>query len=105
MNQNPHQYNNLIDDQIRNNVYNDLFAAIYDALKKEEITEDEAQNTAEFILPRLDSVKTKDELIAFLSELAEKWPVYSNVYLLTKSEHDNQVKLAQLHQEVNTLIK
>jgi len=86
--------------QLREKVYNDLWEATLHAMDKEELSEEDAQEVADFILGKLDTVQTHPELFSFLEELASKWPVYSNVFLLLKSEEMNQDKIHTIQQQL-----
>lgn len=87
----------------RSSVYDDLFHAVYYAIEKAEITEEDAQESADFILKRLDTIQTKQELLTFLEELANKWTIYSNVFLLAKSENQTKEKIQDIQQQIDKL--
>lgn len=92
-----------ITEQERSRVYDDLFHAVYYALEKGEIVEVDAQESADFILKKLDTLQTKAELLIFLEELANKWTIYSNAYLLAKSEYQTKDKIYEIQQQIGNL--
>jgi len=74
---------NPISDAARTILYNELCAAMIEGLKAHSIQYESAQESAKTIL-QLDSIKTYPELLTFLEEVSEKWPVYKPVYFLVK---------------------
>lgn len=57
-----------------------------DALGAGVITEDELQPIAGFVLSRIDSIKTEEELVTFLTELSEKWKFFLPVERFLEAE-------------------
>ncbi len=94
---------NPVSEAARNVLYNELCQAMIDGLKSHIIQYESAQNSAEYIL-KLDEIRNYPELLAFLNELAEKWPVYRPVYFLVK-EVETKVKDETLMNNVMNELK
>lgn len=73
---------NLVSEELRTKVYNMLAENLLHELEKEDLdfTAEDAEKSAEFILSQLDTLQTKQELLAFLKQAADRWPIYKSVY-------------------------
>ncbi|MBU4016288.1 hypothetical protein KJ980_01655 [Patescibacteria group bacterium] len=49
-------------------------------LKDGSIVEDDLFPIANFVLEKIDTLATEEQMVVFLSELAQKWPVFSKIY-------------------------
>lgn len=59
---------------------------------------------ADFILGKIDIIQTEEELLSFLSELVEKWPVFEPI--LNQEKNKNTVSnTAQVTQNIVDLAK
>lgn len=73
-----------ISQDLRDEVYGRLAECVITALENpnpDVISLPDAEQSADYILPRLDTVQTRSELIFFLRQLAERWPIYHSVYM------------------------
>lgn len=102
-----------VSPEFREQVYKELAEAMLDGLGTGEIEVEASEDSSEYILPKLDSVQTKNDLLALLQDVANQWPVYQKVYdqyktaeSQTKSENADREKLEaikdQLHSFKNT---
>lgn len=73
-----------LSDSARKILYNELCQAMIDGLKASLMEFEAAQDSAGFILEKLDPIKTYPELVGFLEELSAKWPSYKPVYFMVK---------------------
>ncbi|MDP3998368.1 MAG: hypothetical protein Q8P89_02035 [bacterium] len=56
-----------------------LMETIITSLEQGRLSNDELPGVASFILERMDTLKDQDELRFFLSELAAKWPIFTDI--------------------------
>jgi len=56
-----------------------ILEILANALDAGQIENEEAPDVARFVLDRIDKVTNQKELIEFLGELNEKWPVFSTL--------------------------
>ena len=56
-----------------------IVSTAIDALEAGAITEDTLKPIADFVLGKIDEIKTDAELMQFLKELEEKWPFFTPV--------------------------
>lgn len=64
----------------------DLVERLIAALKEDKLSAEELPLAAEFILDRVDKLKTQEELIEFLKELNSRWSIFANLLTLEKGE-------------------
>lgn len=67
-------------EQLKQKLYDELFQALIDGLKKGIITEEESGTSAEFILDQFSKVTSKEELMTVLEAAATGWKAYQGVY-------------------------
>lgn len=73
-----------ISQDFRDEVYGRLAECVITALENpnpDVISLPDAEQSADYILPRLDAVQSRSELIIFLRQLSERWPIYHSVYI------------------------
>lgn len=66
------------------NIQSAIVEKIAQALEGEKITEDELPTIATFVLNNTKSLTTEEQLLAFLDELAKKWPFFEPIEELEK---------------------
>lgn len=81
-----------------------IVEAIITSLDKDNLKTTELPNIANFVLERIDNIKTHNELILFLGELARIWPVFVNLTAIEKGEV-KEIKEDEVAQSVLTLAK
>ena len=94
---------NPVTDTARSILYDELCQAMVDGLKASALAYDSAQDSAEFILSHLDSIKTYPELVMFLDELSSKWPSYKAVQFLIKEIETKVGDEALMHRVLTEL--
>lgn len=67
-------------------IYSQLADLVTEALEQDDILLEDAQDSADFISNRLDSVSTRQELLFFLQELSRRWDIYQKVFHEFKKE-------------------
>ena len=75
-----------INEEYKDKLGQSLTLQLAQALKAGNITEEDLPTAASYILNRIDTLKTKEELIQFLTDLASKWTFFSNTLLMEKGE-------------------
>lgn len=63
---------------------------------KEGLIQDEDLSPiGKFVLEKIDTLQTEEQMVAFLTELAKKWPLFSNILTIEKGKvtqnSENQV--------------
>lgn len=102
-----------ISPEFREQVYKDLAEAMLDGLGTGEIEVKASEDSSEYILPKLDSVQTKEDLIVLLENVSIQWPVYKKIYdkyktvqTVIKQDGEDKQKIediqSQLHSLTNT---
>lgn len=91
--------NTAISAEMKNTLYDELYKVIIDSMADGIILEDEAGNSADFILSTLEQVSNQTELIDFLFRLSQRWDIFVGIFQKYKS---NQL-LEKVHQEINSL--
>lgn len=69
-----------------------IVETILNAVEKERIKEKDTQPIAQYVLDRIDKVKSDDELTAFIHELSEKWEIFKPVTIMKDSELQERVE-------------
>lgn len=67
----------VIDEQTRKNVYDDLADLMIAAVEHNDLPVKEMKQSCQYILDTLDTIKTEDELLDFLRQLGAKWKSYA----------------------------
>ncbi len=73
-----------ISDELRKKVYDMLADALIkglELLNPDIFNVRDSENSAEFIIDHMKSIKTRGELLVFLKHLSDKWEVFRPVYL------------------------
>lgn len=74
------------------------------AFENKEIPEEELPKIADLVLQKMDSIQDHQQLITFLSELAGKWPLFKNIFIIEQGE-ENRVRETQAAKQVLNLIQ
>lgn len=69
----------VITSEYRTEVERRILGIMASALESSQMTEVESGEVARFILDRLDTVETHQELVAFLADLAQRWPIFTEI--------------------------
>lgn len=70
----------------KNEIEKKIVEAIVTGLESNKILENQLSEIADFVLERIDALKTHEELVVFLSDLAARWPIFENIALTEKGE-------------------
>lgn len=95
-------------ETLKNKLYDDLCRGILEAMMHGQATIQDGKESARFILDHLDKVKTKDELLQFLFDLATRWKVYHPFYIKAKytlEEEKDKEKIEKLKEHLYQFIK
>lgn len=88
---------------MKKKAYQGLKDALIIAMEKNEITEENTQESAEYITTQLDLVANHGEFMVFLERLINKWPIYRNVFIGFKSEETQKKDTEKLSEVQNRL--
>lgn len=97
----------LITEDYRKKIYDDLADTMIAGLINGEILDEESKDSSKYILSNLDNIKTEQELMQFLEDLANKWSVYRTVLLKLKNEQvksEDVKKLSEVQNKLHQLI-
>lgn len=81
-----------------------LATRLNDAYAQGAVSQEESPVVAQFILDKIDTLNNHEELMAFLEELANKWPVFGPVLVLERSM-DSEEKNSETVNQAEQLIK
>lgn len=85
-------------EDLKKQLWNSLMDQITDSMLHGSATLKDGKESAQFMLDRLDAVKTKDELMQFLFDLQTKWTVYNPVYVKVKYTIENEKDLQKINE-------
>lgn len=68
-----------IDEQHKLHVETSIVNTIADALEKGSVETSDLPDISDFVLARIDAVKTEDELAEFLTELTAQWSFFQPI--------------------------
>lgn len=93
--------NDALSEELRKRVYDMLADNLIKALQQPNtiFTVEDAQQSAEYISNKLETVQTKEELFFFLKQLAEQWPQYQIVF----DELQKEEIMSKVHSELQQL--
>ena len=77
---------NPIDEAYKNKIGSRLTKTLADSLSAGKITEDEASEISSYVLNNIDKSQDNSQLLAFVEELAVKWPIFSSILTLENAE-------------------
>lgn len=70
----------------RDEVLKEIADLIIVGLKDGSILENDLFPIADFTLQKIDTLATEEQMVIFLSELAQKWPVFSKIHTYEKGK-------------------
>jgi len=76
----------VVSDQLKKKIYDDLADVVIAALERQQILTDDAAESAQFILRRVEKATTLQDLTQALRELSSRWDIYTNVFLDLKKQ-------------------
>lgn len=85
-------------DDLKKELWNSLMDQITDAMLHGTASLSDGKESAQFMLDRLDAVKSKEELMQFLFDLQTKWTVYNPVYVKVKYTIENEKDLKKIQE-------
>lgn len=90
--------------KMKNKLYDDLAEVTLQGIINESIPSDLAHEISLIVLEKLDAIKTRDELLEFLHNLATKWTSYNPFYVKLKYE-DEQKKDDQKMKDIQSKLQ
>lgn len=92
-------------DEARKNVVGERLARkVARALEDGTVTLEQLPEISSYILDNIDTITNHGQLMTFLTELSQKWPVFSNVLTMEQGEVQEK-KEDQKIEQVENLIK
>lgn len=70
----------LLTPEYREKIYSVLADAMFNGLDTGKVSVEDSKKMAGFILDQLDDIQVWSELVVFLNELSDKWPIYKSVF-------------------------
>lgn len=79
-------------DERKKQIEKMIVEASIDALEAKLIQTEDLQPIAQFVLAQIDTIKTEEELVAFLTQLAEKWKFFLPIerFLEAEIKHEEE---------------
>lgn len=81
-----------------------IVGLIASSLENGSLDEDELSTVSNFVLERIDRIKNQKELIDFVSDLSQKWPVFKSIELIERGEIQEKVE-DEATDDVSNLLK
>ena len=88
----------------KNKIGERLTRKLIDALREKKITQEELSIISSYILDNIDKPKTNSELLDFLEDLSQKWPIFKDNLEVEEAEINEENK-AQKVDQVEDLIE
>jgi len=102
---------NVVDQNLtpneKNNIYDELYAIVYNQLKDNVINFEDGKEIADLVLTNLEKILTKKQLIDFLETLVKKWSFFSSVLIKKKYELEqlmDEKQIAEITQRLNKFL-
>ncbi len=92
----------------KNYVYSLLADIVYRSLEDAALTPEEGCESADLILNSIESISTYEQLMAFLTNLSERWSVFRKAITIIKEEGlkiIDQQKIMQVRQQLHTYVQ
>ena len=88
-----------ITDEHKEHVHRKVLEAIVAGLRNNHIVEDHLSEIAEYVLQGTRNISTHEELVAFLKDISQKWPIFI-LYLDIEDESEGGLKkITDMHRE------
>lgn len=91
-------------EELKNKAFAKLKEKVIEVIEEGEVTEEEVENSANFITYHLTPVEGAEELMLFLKDLVQRWKFYETVYLEFEkefSEEETKSKLSEVKNQLN----
>lgn len=98
---------NSVED-LKKQLWDNLMDRIIDAMLHGNATLKDGKESAQFMLDRLDPVKSKEELLQFLFDIQTKWSLYNPIYVKIKYSFEGEKdtkKIEDLKSKLYTFIQ
>lgn len=70
----------------KNKIEGEIVDVIISKMENNNLTEEDASLIADFVLSKIDAIKSNDETMLFLKELSTKWPFFENIAIIEGGE-------------------
>jgi len=70
-----------------------IIESVVQALEQDHLSESDLPGIGRFVLDRVDSLQTHEELVLFVGELATKWPIFKHIESSEKAKAERQEDL------------
>lgn len=80
----------MIDTNHKEKIEREIVETCAQALEKRELTTQDTSQVADFVLTKIDSIQNEQELLIFLGELSQKWPLFQTVIDMEKGSIQEQ---------------
>ena len=76
----------------KNQIEERITQVILGEIEKETLTIDQSSEIVNYCLEKIKPVNTQEELLAFLSEISAKWPMFSQLVILEQGKAKEENK-------------
>jgi hypothetical protein len=70
----------------RGAIENQIAELVIKGLREGLIQEEDLSPIGKFVLEKIDTLQTEEQMVAFLTEMAQKWPLFSNILTIEKGK-------------------
>ena len=95
-------------EDLKKQLWDSLMDRIIDAMLHGNATLKDGKESAQFMLDRLDPVKSKEDLLQFLFDIQTKWALYNPIYVKIKYSFEGEKdtkKIEELKSKLYTFIQ
>lgn len=77
-----------VTDEQRKELEKNIVESVIRALEKNELSQDQLSPIGSFVLERIDSITDNNALVAFLSDLSSRWPIFKDIAVV----HEGKIR-------------
>lgn len=97
----------IITEEFREKIYKELAEVMLHGLESGQVSVEDSKKLSIFVLDRMDNLKTYGELVSFLQELVNKWPVFKTVSLQLQDdlqdESFKEEKIEEIREDISNI--
>jgi hypothetical protein len=96
----------VFSEDYKQQIYAEMAETAISALENAQITVEDSQKAATFILEKFKPIASQDQLISFLEELSNSWSIYRDLYVKIKgadTKAEDQTKINEIQENLDNL--
>jgi hypothetical protein len=98
--------NQVFTQEFKDQIYAEMAETIISALESAQITVEESEKSAAFVVEKFDQITSKEQLISFLEELSNAWTVYRDLYIKVKGNDtkiEDEAKISEIQTNLDNI--